>query len=229
MSTPTSSSAAATKIRSPAGSKPSRASEAIATALAATSPFMSRAPRPQTSPSRTSADHGSTSHSPGSACTVSVCERRARRGPSPRPGILATRLARSGHLRVELASDPALREVVPEQLGRARLVPRRIHRVEADQLPEELGRLVAERDGRHVSREHTSVLWETCSRMRPTSGCRRRLRWPCACGPSDSRTSSARSRCSASTRPCGWRSQKTGSAPRSSTGRRAAARRRWRE
>ena len=42
---------AATKIRSPAGRKPSRASEAMATALHATWPFMSSAPRPQISPS----------------------------------------------------------------------------------------------------------------------------------------------------------------------------------
>ena len=36
------------------GRKPSRASDAIATAFAATCDFMSSAPRPQTSPSRTS-------------------------------------------------------------------------------------------------------------------------------------------------------------------------------
>ena len=95
---PTSSSAAATKIRSPLGSKPSRASEAIATALAATSPFMSSAPRPQISPSRNSPDHGSTCHSAGSATTVSVCESSRKLGPSPRPGIRATRFARSGTL-----------------------------------------------------------------------------------------------------------------------------------
>ncbi len=68
----------------------------MATALAATWPFMSRAPRPQISPSRSSPDHGSTCHSAGSASTVSVCESRASRGPSPVPGIRATRFARSG-------------------------------------------------------------------------------------------------------------------------------------
>ena len=83
---PTSSSAAATKIRSPAGRKPSRASEAIATALAATSPFMSRAPRPQISPSRSSPDQGSTCHSAGSARTVSVCESMAASARRRCPG-----------------------------------------------------------------------------------------------------------------------------------------------
>ena len=78
------------------GSKPSRASVAIAVAAAATWPFMSSAPRPQTQPSWSSPDHGSTDHSSGSATTVSVWERRSRLGPSPRPGIRATRFARSG-------------------------------------------------------------------------------------------------------------------------------------
>ena len=45
---PTSSSAVAAKMRSPSGSKPARASVAIATAFAATWPFMSSAPRPHT-------------------------------------------------------------------------------------------------------------------------------------------------------------------------------------
>ena len=93
---PISSSAVAAKIRSPAGSNPSRASDAIATAFAATWPFMSSAPRPQTQPSRSSPDHGSTDHSAGSASTVSVCESSSRLGPSPRPRIRATRFARSG-------------------------------------------------------------------------------------------------------------------------------------
>ena len=79
---PTSSSAHAAKTRSPAGSKPSRASEAIATASAATWPFMSSAPRPQTSVPRTSPDQGSTSHSAASAPTVSVCESSSRLRPA---------------------------------------------------------------------------------------------------------------------------------------------------
>ncbi len=78
------------------GWNPSRASDAIATAFAATWLFMSSAPRPQTQPSFSSPDHGSTDHSSGSARTVSVCESSNRLGPSPRPGIRATRFARSG-------------------------------------------------------------------------------------------------------------------------------------
>ena len=97
-SSPTSSSAVAAKIRSPFGSKPSRASDAIATAFAATCPFMSSAPRPQISPSRSSPDQGSNCQSAASASTVSVCESSSNRGPPPCPGIRATRLARSGTL-----------------------------------------------------------------------------------------------------------------------------------
>ena len=101
-STPTSSSAVSASSRSPGSRTPSRASEAKATAAAATWPFMSSAPRPQTSPSTRSPDHGSRDHSSGSASTVSVCAIRSRLGPSP-PGRRATRFARSGVLRDELA------------------------------------------------------------------------------------------------------------------------------
>ena len=94
------------KITSPFGWKPSRASDAIATALAATWPFMSSAPRPQISPSRSSPDHGSSSHSAGSASTVSVCERSASLGPSPLPGMRATRFARSGTLAYSSQATP---------------------------------------------------------------------------------------------------------------------------
>src|SRR6266508_1150621 len=59
---------------------------------------MSSAPRPQTSPPRTSPPKGSAAHSGGSASTTSVCESRSSVGPSPRPGMRATRLARSGIL-----------------------------------------------------------------------------------------------------------------------------------
>ena len=51
------------------------------------------------------------------------------------------------HLGVELAHDPALLEVLLEELGGASLIPRRVDRVEPDQLSEELDRLVAQRDG----------------------------------------------------------------------------------
>ncbi len=103
---PISSSAVAAKIRSPAGSNPSRASDAIATAFAATWLFMSSAPRPQTSPSRSSPDQGSSCHSAGSASTVSVWERSRRLGPSPLPRMRATRFARSGSRAYSSHSTP---------------------------------------------------------------------------------------------------------------------------
>ena len=104
-SSPTSSSAAATKIRSPSGSKPSRASDAMATALAATWPFMSSAPRPQTSPSRSSPDHGSTCHSAGSATTVSVWESSSRPRPAAPARDSRDEVRPLGHPRVQLALD----------------------------------------------------------------------------------------------------------------------------
>src|SRR5262245_57702128 len=91
---------------SPDGVKPSRASEANATADAATCPFMSSAPRPQISPSTRSPDHGSRSHSAGSTRTVSVWLRNASVGPSP-PGIRATRFARSGTRAMSSLSRPS--------------------------------------------------------------------------------------------------------------------------
>jgi hypothetical protein len=42
-------------------------------------------PRPHSSPSTTSPDHGSWRHSSGSASTVSTCDSRQSVGPSPRP------------------------------------------------------------------------------------------------------------------------------------------------
>src|SRR6266568_149515 len=127
-SSPTSSSAVAAKIRSPRGSKPSRASEAIATAFAATCPFMSSAPRPQTSPLRSSPENGCTCHASGDACH----EVRPLR-----------------HLRVELTPHAEGLEVVAQQLGRTGLVPRRIRGVDADQPLQELGHLVAEGERSH--------------------------------------------------------------------------------
>src|SRR5438477_5093854 len=56
---------------------------------------MSSAPRPQTSPLRSSPENGATCHSAASASTTSVCDRSISVGP-PRPGIRATRFARSG-------------------------------------------------------------------------------------------------------------------------------------
>src|SRR5207302_7074004 len=72
-SAPASSSAVTTTLSSPdSGRQPSSASAVTAATSAATWPFMSTAPRPQTMPSRSSPDHGSTDQSPGSATTVST-------------------------------------------------------------------------------------------------------------------------------------------------------------
>jgi hypothetical protein len=48
---------------------------------------------------------------------------------------------------VELDLDPVLLEVLAQKLRRQSLVPGRVDRVEADQLPEEVGRLLTQRDG----------------------------------------------------------------------------------
>ena len=233
---PTSSSAAAAKIRSPAGSKPSRASEAIATALggdlalhverAAAPDARRRAARPTT---------GRPATRPASASTVSVCESSSRLGPSPRPGIRATRFARSGVRAYELALDAVPGEVVAQQLGRLRLVPGRIDRVEPDQLLQELRDLVAEVHAsalastrRQPPPEHTSGvsdLFADAARERLQDG---GAAGAAACARARSTSSSARSRCSASARRCGSRSRRTASARRSSTGRREPARRRSR-
>ena len=132
---------------------PLRASDAMATALAATWSFMSSAPRPQTWSSRSSPDHGSADHSAGSASTVSVWDRSVSRGPPPRPGIRATRLARSGTRRVQLALDTVRLEIGPQELGGARLVPGRVDRVEPDQLPEQTDHLIPQ--GRGAGRDQS--------------------------------------------------------------------------
>ena len=156
---PTSSSAAAMKTRSPAGSKPSRASEAIATALAATWFFMSSAPRPQTWSSTRSPDHGSRCHSSASATTVSVCERKQRLGPSP-PAQPRDEVRALGRARVELDLDAVRREVLAQQLRGERLVAGRVDGVQPQQPLQQVDRLVAERDvDRHQRRrpEHDHV------------------------------------------------------------------------
>ena len=105
------------RSRSPAGRKPSRASDAIATALAATCPFMSSAPRPQTSPSRSSPENGGTDHSARvGEHDVGVREQQQRRpvaaARDPRDEVRAL-----GHARVQLALDAVRLEVVAQQLG----------------------------------------------------------------------------------------------------------------
>ena len=127
--------------RSPAGSNPSRASDANATALAATWSFMSSAPRPQTSPSTRSPDHGSRVPFGGiSEDGVRVAEERQRRPVAtldPRDEVRPL-----GDARVELGLDPVLRQVVAEEVRRLRLVPRRIDRVEPEERLQERGDLV---------------------------------------------------------------------------------------
>ena len=78
---------------------------ASATALAATWPFMSSAPRPQTNPSRSSPPNGSALHSRASAGTTSVCESSASDGPPPRAAQARDEVRPLGHLRVQLALD----------------------------------------------------------------------------------------------------------------------------
>src|SRR3954447_15852845 len=94
---PASSSAVTITSSSPdSGRQPPSASEQAAAISAATCDFMSSAPRPQTQPSRSSPDHGSTLQSDASASTVSTCPRKQRPGPSERPRRRATRFGRSG-------------------------------------------------------------------------------------------------------------------------------------
>ena len=143
-SSPTSSSAVSASRTSPGGRTPSRASEANATAAAATWPFMSSAPRPQTSPSTRSPDHGSRGHSSGSASTVSVWAISRRLGPSP-PGRRATRFARSGVFATSSLATPLSARYRCSSVGRPRLVPGRVDGVEAQELLEELRHLLAER------------------------------------------------------------------------------------
>ena len=73
---------------------------------------------------------------------VGVREQEERRPGSssrnPRDEVRAVRGAR-----VELARDAVLLEIPAQKLGRDRLVPRRIHRVEADQVPEQRDDFVA--------------------------------------------------------------------------------------
>jgi hypothetical protein len=61
------------------------------------------------------------------------------------PGQARDKVRALRSLRVELAPYAVVAEIVAQQLGRLRLVPGRVDRVEPDQLLEELGDLVAER------------------------------------------------------------------------------------
>ena len=82
--------------RSPFGRKPLRASAAIATARVAVWFFMSTAPRPHSQPSASRwPANGGYVQSGSSAGTTSVWPHSASDGPSPVPGIRATRFGRS--------------------------------------------------------------------------------------------------------------------------------------
>jgi hypothetical protein len=74
---------------------------------------------------------------------------REEREPRPRavPGNPRDEVGPVRDFGVELDLDPVLLEVLAQKLGRQGLVPGRVDRVEADQLPEEVGRLLAQRDG----------------------------------------------------------------------------------
>src|SRR5689334_12257388 len=80
-------------------------------------------------------------------------EQQAR--PTAAPGQPRDEVRALGGACLELALDAVPCEVVAQQLGRLRLVPGRVDRVEPDELLQELGDLVAERHGGH-EREHTS-------------------------------------------------------------------------
>ena len=67
--------------------------------------------------------------------------------PVSAPGNARDEVRPLRDLRVQLALDAVLGEVVAQQLGRLRLVPRRVDRVEPDQLLQELRDLVAETFG----------------------------------------------------------------------------------
>ena len=104
---------------------------------------MSSAPRPHTQPSRSSPDHGSRCHSPGSASTVSTWPRKPSAGPSERPRRRATRLGRPGSAPAARTRSRRPGASLQEFLG-GLLVTGRIHRVEADQPLEQLGRVPPE-------------------------------------------------------------------------------------
>ena len=94
---PDSSSAKNARTTSRRGRRPEAASRSTTVRTAATMPFMSTAPRPQTYPSSTRPLKGSTAQSPGTAGTVSrwLCTTSGGSAASV-PGSRATRLTRRG-------------------------------------------------------------------------------------------------------------------------------------
>src|SRR3954451_23315434 len=123
-SPPVSSSTTTITSRSPcAGRQPEAARSNAAAASAAVWDFMSCAPRPHTSPSTRSPDHGSRRHSAGSARTVSTWDSRPSTGPSAAPRRRATRFGRSGVRPRSSTSKPASRRIAASSSCSARSSP----------------------------------------------------------------------------------------------------------
>ncbi len=99
---------------------------------------MSCAPRPQSSPSAISPDHGSRCQSAGSASTVSTCDSRHE----PRPVGLAAQARDEVRALLGAAEQVDLEAGVAQDAGEVllalALVARRVHRVEPDEALEQL-------------------------------------------------------------------------------------------
>ena len=128
------------KTRSPAPRQPSRASVASATADAATSHFMSSAPRPQTCARRPSLTAEGIALPLGGVGEhdVGVREERKRR-PVAGPADAGDEVRALGHARVELTLDTGRLQVVAQELGSRGLVAGRIRGVDADEPLQQLG------------------------------------------------------------------------------------------
>ena len=88
-------------------------------------------------------------------------EREPRPGPVARNARDEIRPVRD--FGVELDLDPVLLEVLAEQIRGQGLVPGRVDRVEANQLPEEIDRLLTQRDG---GQGYSSFLASSVSSLR---------------------------------------------------------------
>ena len=148
-----------------AGAAPPPSARMNAASIIATPPFMSSAPRPQTKPSWTSPPNGGWRHSPRAA-TTSTCPWSSSGGEAPSPRqprdqVRPLGLARHDlHLTAELLQQPA------DPLDALALVARRVRRVEAQQLREQLSGLLVQRALR--------------GRRRRAHGEQCRRSWPCS-------------------------------------------------
>ncbi len=106
---------------------------------AATAPFMSYAPRPNTRPSRTAAENGS---GIAPTPTVSTWAFSISERPPPRPGNVPTTLVRPGSGSIRDTASPSVASVrhVLRDLGLTRRgrVQHRIHRVDANEIAQRL-------------------------------------------------------------------------------------------